>query len=162
GSVPEREESMIRRLLGAAWLLAILPADAIAQDARTVLASATRAMGADALQSITYSGTARSGAFGQSKAIENPMGAVNVTRVTTYTRTLRFSGATGAQLVSRATGPTQPPEVPGVPAQPVGMFNQTITAAQARGWTQALNVWMTPWGFLKAAAEDPLTPQMST
>ncbi len=54
---------------------------------------------------------------------------------------------------SRATGPTQPPTIPGVPAQAAGVFNQNITGAQAGStWAQALNVWTTPWGFLKAAA----------
>ena len=43
--------------------------------------------------------------------------------------------------------------MPGVPAQAAGVFNQNITGAQAgTTWAQALNVWTTPWGFLKAAA----------
>jgi glyoxylase-like metal-dependent hydrolase (beta-lactamase superfamily II) len=34
-----------------------------------------------------------------------------------------------------------------------GVFNQNITRQQANtNWGQALNVWTTPWGFLKAAA----------
>ena len=61
-------------------------------------------------------------------------------------------------LVSRATGPTQPPTIPGVPAQAAGVFNQNITGAQAgSNWAQALNVWTTPWGFLKAAAGHQAT-----
>ena len=47
-------------------------------------------MGADTLNSITYSGTARNGAFGQSKSIGDPMGPVNVTQTTMYTRTINF------------------------------------------------------------------------
>jgi glyoxylase-like metal-dependent hydrolase (beta-lactamase superfamily II) len=40
-----------------------------------------------------------------------------------------------------------------VPAQPPGVFNQNVTAAQMRtNWTQQLNLTTTPWGFLKAAA----------
>jgi glyoxylase-like metal-dependent hydrolase (beta-lactamase superfamily II) len=132
---------------------------AAAQNASDVVAAASKAMGADSLSSITYSGTARNGAFGQSKAIGEPMGAVNVTQITQYTRTLTFQAPAEANaLVSRATGPTQPPAVPGVPAQPAGVFNQNISATQlGSNWAQALNVWTTPWGFLKGAAANNAT-----
>ena len=37
-------------------------------------------------------------------------------------------------------------------------LNQTITAAQAAGsWGQALNIWTSPWGFLKLAAGNNAT-----
>jgi glyoxylase-like metal-dependent hydrolase (beta-lactamase superfamily II) len=136
-----------------------LATEAWGQDAASVVAAASKAMGVDALSSITYSGTARNGAFGQSKAIGEPMGPVNVTAITQYTRTLRFDSAgEPAALISRATGPTRPPAIPGVPVQPAGVFNQNITNAQAAGtWAQALNVWTTPWGFLKGAAANGAT-----
>ena len=86
------------------------------------------------------------------------MGAVNVTRITQYTRTINLAPATDpSALVSRATGPTQPPTVPGVPAPAPGVFNQNITGTQAgANWAQALNIWTTPWGFLKGPATTPL------
>jgi glyoxylase-like metal-dependent hydrolase (beta-lactamase superfamily II) len=116
-------------------------------------------MGADTLNSITYSGTARNGAFGQSKAIGTPLGPVNTTQITAYTRTINFGpSADRAALVSRATGPTQPPTVPGTPAPMPGVFNQNITGMQAdTNWNQALNIWTTPWGFLKGAAANKAT-----
>ena len=40
-----------------------------AQDTQMVIASASRAMGAENLTSITYSGTAQNGNFGQSRSI---------------------------------------------------------------------------------------------
>jgi glyoxylase-like metal-dependent hydrolase (beta-lactamase superfamily II) len=145
---------MLRSLTAAALLLTFFSSGAAAQNASSVITAASKAMGADNLNSITYSGTARNGAFGQSKSIGDPMGAVNVTQITMYTRTITFGQAADAMaLVSRATGPTQPPTVPGVPAPMPGVFNQNITGAQASGnWGQALNIWTTPWGFLKAAA----------
>ena len=148
----------LRRLTLAA-LVALLPAVASAQDAGPVVAAASKAMGADSLNSITYSGTARNGAFGQSKAIGDPMGPVNVTRITQYTRTINFvAPSDAASLVSRATGPTQPPTVPGVPPPMPGVFNQNITAMQANtNWNQGLNIWTTPWGFLKGAAANKAT-----
>jgi glyoxylase-like metal-dependent hydrolase (beta-lactamase superfamily II) len=144
----------LRTLTTAMLLLILLATHASAQDPASVVAAASKAMGVDTLNAITYSGTARNGAFGQSKAIDQPMGPVNVTTITQYTRTLTFDPAgEPTALVSRATGPTQPPAIPGVPAQPAGVFNQNITRAQAgSNWAQALNVWTTPWGFLKGAA----------
>jgi glyoxylase-like metal-dependent hydrolase (beta-lactamase superfamily II) len=87
------------------------------------------------------------------------MGPVNLTQITTYTRTINFGPSSGpASFVSRATGPTQPPTVPGVPPQKPGVFNQNITGMQAgSNWAQALNIWTTPWGFLKGAAANAAT-----
>ena len=48
--------------------------------------------------------------------------------------------------------------VPGGPLPAPGTLNQTITAAQAAAsWGQALNIWTTPWGFLKVAAASNAT-----
>jgi len=150
---------LLRTLTFAALLVALLSTSTATQNASSIVAGASKAMGVDSLNSITYSGTARNGAFGQSKAIGEPMGAVNVTRITEYTRTINFApGGDAAALVSRATGPTQPPTVPGVPAPMPGVFNQNITAQQAStNWNQGLNVWTTPWGFLKGAAANNAT-----
>jgi glyoxylase-like metal-dependent hydrolase (beta-lactamase superfamily II) len=150
---------MLLRTLTVAALVALFSAGTLAQNTNSVVAAASKAMGVDTLNSITYSGTARNGAFGQSKSIGDPMGAVNVTRITEYTRTINFApGGDAAALVSRATGPTQPPTVPGVPPPMPGVFNQNITGAQATSnWNQALNIWTTPWGFLKAAAANNAT-----
>jgi glyoxylase-like metal-dependent hydrolase (beta-lactamase superfamily II) len=135
-----------------------------AQNTNSVVAAASKAMGVDNLNSITYSGTARNGAFGQSKAIGEPMGPVNVTQITMYTRTINFGQPSApTALVSRATGPTQPPTVPGTPAPMPGVFNQNITGQQATtNWNQALNIWTTPWGFLKGAAANNATVRGQT
>jgi glyoxylase-like metal-dependent hydrolase (beta-lactamase superfamily II) len=146
---------MFRKLAVTASLLAVLSAGGAAQNnAASVLANASKAMGVDNLTSITYSGTGQNGAFGQSKAIGQPLGAINLTQITMYTRTINFGApAAPMALVSRATGPTHPPTVPGTPAPMPGVFNQNINSMQAStNWAQALNVWTTPWGFLKAAA----------
>ena len=147
------------RTLTVAALMMFVPMTLAAQTASPVIATASKAMGADTLTSITYSGTARNGAFGQSKSIGDPMGPVNVTQITQYTRTVTFApGADAAALVSRATGPTQPPTVPGAPAPMPGVFNQNVTGTQlGNNWAQAFNVWSTPWGFLKAAAANNAT-----
>jgi glyoxylase-like metal-dependent hydrolase (beta-lactamase superfamily II) len=149
----------LRTLAPVALLSISLATGAAAQDAASIVAAASKAMAADTLTSITYSGTARNGAFGQSKSIGEPLGPVNVTQIAPYTRTINFGPAAApTALLSRAAGTTQPPTVPGVPPQPAGVFNQNITGAQAAAtWNQALNIWTTPWGFLKGAAANSAT-----
>jgi glyoxylase-like metal-dependent hydrolase (beta-lactamase superfamily II) len=74
-----------------------------------------------------------------------------------YVRTINFGQAADG-LVSRASGATQPAATPDVPNPPAGQFNQNITAQQAgNNWGQALNIWTTPWGFLKGAAANNAT-----
>src|SRR5687767_6601063 len=151
---------MLLRTLTVAALLVTFSTGAAAQNASSVLAAASKAMGVDTLNSITFSGTARNGQFGQSKAIGNPLGPTNATQITQYTRTINLAPpAAPTDLVSRATGPTQPPTVPGAPAPMPGVFNQNITGAQATGnnWNNALNFWTTPWAFLKGAAANNAT-----
>ena len=151
---------MLLRTLTVAALLAFLPAAAAAQNASSVVAAASKAMGVDTLNSITYSGTARNGAFGQSKAHRRAAGAGqrDADHAVHAHDQLRHRPADPTALVSRATGPTQPPTVPGVPAPMPGVFNQNITGTQAgTNWTQALNIWTTPWGFLKGAAANNAT-----
>src|SRR5688572_31538380 len=116
---------LLRTLTLAALLVALLSTSTATQNASSIVAGASKAMGVDTLTWITYSGTARNGAFGQSKAIGDPMGTVNVTQVTQYTRTINFAAGTdNMALVSRATGPTKPPVTPGVPPPMPGVFNQ--------------------------------------
>ena len=105
-------------------------------------------MGADGLSSVTYSGSAANGNFGQSKTIAGPLA---VTTITNYTRAIDLT-----QPASRATGTTMPPAIPGAPPPLAGTFNQNITPANT-AWTQQLEIWVTPWGFLKGAAANNAT-----
>jgi glyoxylase-like metal-dependent hydrolase (beta-lactamase superfamily II) len=145
-------------VLASLMVISATPA-VVAQDAAAVVAAASKAMGTDNLNAVAFIGHAHIGAFGQSKSIGDPMGAVNVTSVPDYRRVINFSRPdTMTAPVSRATGTSYPPVVPGAPQPAPGPFNQTITAAQAAAsWGQALNIWATPWGFLKAAASNKAT-----
>ncbi len=139
---------MLRKLVVAAGLMTVLSMATVAQDAKAVIASATKAMGAESLSSITYSGSAANGNFGQSKTIAGPLA---VTTIANYTRAIDL-----AQPASRATGTTTPPTIPGAPPPQPGTFNQNITPANT-AWTQQLEIWVTPWGFLKGAAANNAT-----
>jgi hypothetical protein len=59
----------MRRLTLTALLLAALAASPATQDARSVIERASNAMGLAGLHSISYSGEAASGNFGQSRTI---------------------------------------------------------------------------------------------
>jgi glyoxylase-like metal-dependent hydrolase (beta-lactamase superfamily II) len=131
--------------------IAWLSAGVDAQNAGAVISNASKAMGAENLASITYSGTAQNANFGQSRNISRPWAPISITRITNYTRTIDLN-----QPASRAFGPTQPPQVPGAPPPMPGNFNQNITPAQ-NAWTQQLEIWITPWGFLKGAAANNAT-----
>jgi glyoxylase-like metal-dependent hydrolase (beta-lactamase superfamily II) len=139
---------MLRTLSGTALITVLLATSAIAQDAKTIVANASRAMGADGLNSITYSGSATTGNFGQSQAIAGPLA---VTTITNYTRAIDLT-----QPASRASGATMPPAAPGGPVPQPGTFNQNITPANA-AWTQQLEIWVTPWAFLRGAAANNAT-----
>ena len=139
---------MLRKLAVAAGLTTVLSMGAVAQDAKTVIADATKALGAETMSSVIYSGSAATGNFGQSKTIAGPLA---VTTITNYSRAIDLT-----QPASRATGATMPPTIPGAPAPQAGVFNQNITPANT-AWTQQLEIWVTPWGFLKGAAANNAT-----
>src|SRR6185295_10724340 len=117
---------------------------AAAQDAKTVIANAAKAMGSDNLTSISYYGSGANFGLGQSN---NANGQWPRTNVSDYVRSIDF-----AQSTSRATGQTFAAPVTGGPAA-ANVFQQNITPANT-GWAQQLEIWTTPWGFLKGAAAN--------
>jgi glyoxylase-like metal-dependent hydrolase (beta-lactamase superfamily II) len=140
---------MRRKLVAAAVLTICVSIAAVAQDARAVVSSASKAMGADNLTAITYSGSAANVNFGQTKSISGPY--VLATQISNYTRAIDFT-----QPASRATGTTMTPAPAGAPPAQPGTFTQNITPANA-AWMQQLEIWTTPWGFLKGAAANGAT-----
>jgi hypothetical protein len=62
----------MRKLSCALALAGALAVGVQAQNASSVIAAASKAMGVDSLTSITFTGTARNGAFGQSADLGNP------------------------------------------------------------------------------------------
>jgi glyoxylase-like metal-dependent hydrolase (beta-lactamase superfamily II) len=127
--------------------LALLPASAVAQDARTVIDAASRAMGMEGLSSITYSGAAAAGNFGQSRTIS--FGLVS-TSIRNYTRTIDYT-----RPASHASGEATPPAVRGGAALQPGPYDETIAADSP--WAQQFSIWVTPWGFLRGAAAHNAT-----
>ena len=138
----------MRQVVAYVAFVVFLPASAVAQDAKAVVADALKAMGATDLTSITYSGGAGQGNFGQSRTISF---GLTTTTIRNYTRTIDFT-----QPAARTTGLTQPPTPRGGPPPQPGTLDQRITPANL-AWPQHYQIWVTPWGFLRGAATNPAT-----
>ncbi len=120
---------------------------AFAQNASTVIANASKAMGVEGLSSITYYGSGANYNLGQNNNANYPWPRVNVSD---YRRTIDFAGP-----ASLATGVTVAVPVTGGPAAQ-NAFTQNITSANP-AWAQQLEIWVTPWGFLRGAASTNAT-----
>ena len=135
---------MTNRIAGLLALLAALAGPAAAQDGKAAIAAAAKAMGSDTLNSISYYGAGANFNLGQSN---NANGAWPRNNISDYVRTIDFT-----QPASRATGVTFAAPVTGGPAVQA-QFQQNITPANTT-WAQQLEIWITPWGFLKGAAAN--------
>ena len=148
---------MLRTLALVTLCAAFLSADAAAQDAGAVIASAQKAL-AD-VKSVTYSGTARDVAFQQCganaadmqcRATHDPMRPI-----AGYVRVIDL-----AAPASRHTGTTNNIGPGGSTTVTPGTFFQQVTPQQAstsQPWAGALELYITPWGFLKGAADHNAT-----
>jgi hypothetical protein len=128
---------MMKTTLAALVTCSLLAAPASAQDAGTIIAAASKAIGAAGITSVTFQGSALSvGATGA------PAGSKTVAR---YQRTIDFSRP-ASLAVAESTG--SPRNV------------QSITSADA--WETQLEIWLTPWGFLRGAAANNATVRTRT
>ena len=133
-------------------VLALGSAHAIAQDAdaRTVIANASKAMGLDGVTSLYYYGSGATYNVGQNNNANIPWPQ---TPLNEYVRAIDFSVP-----ASRATWTTYAtPVTGGAPALANGQ--QNITPTSPGGWANQLEIWTTPWGFLKGAAANNATVQ---
>ena len=147
---------MLNALL-AVGLAAVLSSSALAQDASTVIGNASKAMGD--LRTVEFSATGYDFVLGQNYSGASPWPKfVNKS----YTRQIDFQ--TPASRVDRVrTQGENPPRGGG--QQPVigdQNQNQTIVVSANTPWTQQLEIWMMPHGFLKAAAANNATVAQQT
>jgi glyoxylase-like metal-dependent hydrolase (beta-lactamase superfamily II) len=149
--------AVVKKLALAALCVSYVSGYALAQDARTVIADAQRALGNP--QSITYSGSARDVAFqqcGANATALNCYGTHDPMRpITNYVRAIDLNAP-----LSRHTGATMNPGGGGNTTPAPGIFFQQITAQQAdvsQPWGASLELYLTPWGFLKGAAANNAT-----
>lgn len=137
--------------------LIFLSGSAIAQDANTVIAAARKALGDP--RSITYAGSAKDVAFQQCGANAAAMTCRGVhdpmRPITNYVRVIDLAAPS-----SRHTGGTTNVGGGGSTTVAPGTFFQQVTPEQAdlsQPWASSLEFYITPWGFLKGAAESNAT-----
>jgi glyoxylase-like metal-dependent hydrolase (beta-lactamase superfamily II) len=147
----------VKKCVVLAILLAYLCGTATAQDAKTVIANAQKALGD--LKSITYSGSAKDVAFQQCGAnatdmvcrgTHDPMRPIN-----NYVRVIDLTAP-----ASRHTGTTNNIGPGGSTTLTPGTFFFQVTPQQAdvsQPWVNSLEFYITPWGFLKGAAANNTT-----
>jgi glyoxylase-like metal-dependent hydrolase (beta-lactamase superfamily II) len=148
---------VVKRLALVAICLAYLCGNALAQESKTVVANAQKALGDP--KSITYSGSAKDVAFQQCgisaadmicRGTHDPMRPIN-----NYVRVIDL-----AAPASRHTGATNNPAGGGATTPIPGTFFQQVSPEQAdvsQPWATSLEFYLTPWGFLKGAAENNAT-----
>lgn len=121
-----------------------LPSAAAAEDAGPVLSAASKAMGGDTLRTLQYSGTGSEYAFGQGV---NPTAPLPGYTYTSYVRIIDFEKP--AWRVDRAVVKADPARLGGGPYPPP---SQTVIVNASTPWNRQADLWMTPFGFLRAAA----------
>jgi glyoxylase-like metal-dependent hydrolase (beta-lactamase superfamily II) len=129
----------------------------MAQDAKTTIADAQKALGNPT--SITYSGSAKDVSFQQCGANATQMSCQGthdpMRPIASYTRVIDLGAPT-----SRHTGATNNIGPGGSTVVAPGTFFQQVTPQQAdlsQPWAQSLELYITPWGFLKGAAANNAT-----
>lgn len=142
-------ESLVGGLVAA-----LLTQASVAQDAQSVIAEASHAIGADAVKSVQYSATGFDFAFGQAP---NPSAPWPRFIEKSYTRTIDFE--TPASRVDRVRLQGENPPRGGGGQPLVGEQSQSQTTVVSAGtpWAQEVEIWITPHGFLRAAARKDAT-----
>ncbi len=131
-----------------AWVVALASAGILSQAVSAqVVSNASKAMGIVGLNSIHYYGVAQNGNLGQNNNSNQPwpMAGAN-----DYVRTIDFT-----QPASRATWMNYAVPVTGGAATLTP--GQQVITPQNAGWAQQLEIWITPWGFLKGAEANKAT-----
>src|SRR5436190_919698 len=104
------------------------------RDARTVLASAAKAMGVDSLKTIQYSGSGSNAGIGQNRSPEADWPLV---RVKSYVREIDFAGPSSRTQIVRFQFETE--------------TTQEQVILPASPWGTQYDVWLSPFAFLKGA-----------
>jgi glyoxylase-like metal-dependent hydrolase (beta-lactamase superfamily II) len=165
---------MAKRFWLSFSLATLMAGSAAAQDAHSVLQTAATAMGVSNMKSITYSGTGWQGMVGQNVAPDQDWPRVDLT---SYTRTIDFDTMSSKEEYVRVQG-NNPPRgggagFPFLTAQRVtnlvsGNYAWTLNAQgqpvpqPAEADLRRLEIFLTPYGFLKGAMAPGANPTMVT
>ncbi len=141
------------------------------RDAKSVLEGAATALGASELSSIQYSGEGSNFALGQSPRPGAPWPRFNVVR---YERAIDYSPGSSREVLVRTQGEDPPRGGGGQPM--AGEQTQTLLFSGGTAWNvagenavpapaaaaeRALQILLTPHGFVKAALASTPTPTLT-
>jgi glyoxylase-like metal-dependent hydrolase (beta-lactamase superfamily II) len=147
-----RKQGVVMRFIRQSlyWLMLALASSgsAIAQDAKSVIADTSKAMGLDGVSSVYYYGSGAQYSLGQNNNANMPWPK---TPVNQYTRAIDFTAK-----ATRATWATYAEPVTGG-APVLNANNQQSVNANSTSWAQQLELWTTPWGFIKGAEANSAT-----
>jgi glyoxylase-like metal-dependent hydrolase (beta-lactamase superfamily II) len=145
---------MYKKGLAAVAIVTALTWAAQGQDAKSVIAAASKAMGAEQLKTIQYSGPGTDYSFGQAFKSGDPW---PMWKEKSYSRTIDFEAP--SFKIERVPEPADPNRKGGG-LQP-GAQQVVIVNANTQ-WPQQLPIWITPYGFLKQAAMNNATVKSET
>src|SRR5574342_910329 len=131
----------MKQLITGVALAAVIAWTASAQDAQTVVANASKAMGVDALKTVQYSATGFDFALGQAP---NPASPWPKFANKSYTRSINFEAP--ASRVERVRVQAENPPRGGGQQPIVGeqKQSQTIIVRNETPWPQQLEIWLMP------------------
>jgi glyoxylase-like metal-dependent hydrolase (beta-lactamase superfamily II) len=153
---------MIKRNFFLAFSLIFTSITVVAQDAQSVLQKAARAMGADEMVTIQYSGTGWVGAVGQNFTPDLDWPRLELS---SYTRTIDFDSMSSKEemVIEQGDYPTRGGG--GIPIQ--GERRRTYYVSDGNAWEvrgdddlrptpanaemRMLEIYLTPYGFIKGA-----------
>lgn len=127
---------------------------ASAQDAQRVVSEVTKALGVESLKSVQYSATGFDFAFGQAGTPGTPWPKFIEK---SYTRAVDFQHPASRVERVRLQGENPPHGGGGQPLVGEQSQTQIIVIDGHTPWTQQLEIWSLPQGFLRAAATRSLT-----
>src|SRR5882672_7174616 len=140
---------MFYKSLAGGLVAAFLTQISVAQDTQSVIAKASHAIGADVVKSVQYSATGFDFAFGQSP---NPGAPWPKFIEKSYTRTIDFETPASRVDRVRLQGENPPRGGGGQPLVGEQSQSQTTVVSPNTPWAQEVEIWITPHGFLRAAA----------
>src|SRR5262245_40142710 len=143
---------MFKKFIGALVFLLAAVAMAGAQDAKTVISNASKAMGYDQLKSIEYSGPSGFEGTAMGQAQSAVKGWPHFT-LKNFSRSIDLNALTGQQTALRSR-PAEPDGqlAGGGGLNPTAESQQTQAIGANANWSQKLDVVLSPAGFLKLAS----------
>jgi glyoxylase-like metal-dependent hydrolase (beta-lactamase superfamily II) len=130
-------------------------------DASTVIRGAQKALGAEALTAISYSGSMKEFGVGQSDVANGPWPHIfnyQMTRAFEFEQPkthLTLQVLSTSPLIVQMPPPPPPPGSSAAPPPLPPPFHM-VTDANSR-WEQQLEIWVTPWAFLRGALANQAT-----